>query len=171
MSGSRPIIREAEPGDAGGMARVQVASWQAAYPGLIDQGFLDSLDVEGRTQSWARILHQPRGRVLLAESRGVVIGFCAVGPALDEDWGEVFALYLDPTRWGKGVGRDMLAAGERGLAGAGYRQALLWVLEGNTRARAFYARQGWGLGKPIRIEAIGGVDVTEVRYEKVLAAV
>jgi hypothetical protein len=51
---------------------------------------------------------------------------------------------------------------------AGYWRGLLWVLQGNNRARAFYERQGWALGKPIRIEAIGGTDVTEVRYEKAL---
>jgi GNAT superfamily N-acetyltransferase len=150
---------------------VQVASWQAAYPGLIDQAFLDSLDVDGRTRSWDRILHQTRGKVLLAEEGGEVAGFCAVGPAIEDDWGEVFAIYADPALWGTGLGRDLLAAGERSLFEAGHHRALLWVLEGNARARSFYERQGWSLGKPIRIEAIGGADVTEVRYEKPLAPV
>jgi GNAT superfamily N-acetyltransferase len=147
---------------------VQVTSWQAAYPGLIDQAFLDSLDIEDRTLAWSRILRQPRGKVLLAEEDGAAIGFCAVGPAIEDHWGEVFAIYVDPARWGSGVGRDLLAAGEDSLAREGHRRALLWVLEGNARARAFYERQGWALGKPIRIEAIGGADVTEVRYEKPL---
>jgi GNAT superfamily N-acetyltransferase len=150
---------------------VQVASWQAAYPGLIDQGFLDSLDVDDRTRSWDRILHQTRGKVLLTDERGVVLGFCAVGPAIEDDWGEIFAIYLDPARWGSGLGRELLAAGEGALADAGHRRALLWVLDGNTRARAFYERQGWSLGKPLRIEAIGGADVTEARYEKPLTPI
>jgi GNAT superfamily N-acetyltransferase len=150
------------------LARVNVVSWQAAYPGLIDQTFLDSLDVAGRTQSWQRILHQSQGQVLVADEGGVVVGFCAVGPSIEDDWGEVFAIYLHPEQWGHGVGRDLLAAGEQALARAGFWQALLWVLEGNARARAFYERQGWERGKPIRIEAIGGVEVTEVRYEKAL---
>jgi GNAT superfamily N-acetyltransferase len=171
MTGSRRLIREAAPGDARGLARVQVASWQAAYPGLIDQGFLDSLDIDDRTLSWDRILRQTRGKVLLTDEQGVVMGFCAVGPAIEDDWGEVFAIYLDPARWGSGLGRELLAAGEGALAGAGHRRALLWVLDGNIRARAFYERQGWSLGKPLRIEAIGGQDVTEVRYEKPLAPV
>jgi GNAT superfamily N-acetyltransferase len=150
---------------------VQVASWQAAYPGLIDQAFLDSLDVDDRTRSWDRLLKQPRGRVMLAEESGAIVGFCAVGPAIEDDWGEVFAIYLDPARWGSGLGRELLAAGEGALAEAGHQRALLWVLDGNTRARSFYERQGWHLGKPIRIEAIGGSDVTQVRYEKPLTPV
>lgn len=165
------VIRDALPSDAAGVARVNVASWRQAYPGLIDQAFLDSLDVEGRTEIWNRILRQTRGRVLVVEDDGVVVGFCAVGPSIEEDWGEVYAIYLDPEFWGKGVGRDLLAAGERALSDDGYWHALLWVLDGNTRARAFYERQGWALGKPIRIENIGGADVNEVRYEKSLGPV
>jgi GNAT superfamily N-acetyltransferase len=168
VTGLRPLIREAQIEDARGVAQVNVASWQAAYPGLIDQTFLDSLDVDGRTESWQRILHQRRGRVLVAEDEGSVIGFCAVGPAIDDDWGEVFAIYVDPQHWGHGVGRDLLVAAEHSLSEAGVPRALLWVLEGNDRARVFYERQGWAPGKPIRIEAIGGSDVTEVRYEKAL---
>jgi GNAT superfamily N-acetyltransferase len=168
VTGLRPLIREAQIEDARGVAQVNVASWQAAYPGLIDQTFLDSLDVDGRTESWQRILHQRRGRVLVAEEEGSVIGFCAVGPAIDDDWGEVFAIYVDPRHWGHGVGRGLLVAAEHSLAEAGFPRALLWVLEGNDRARVFYERQGWAPGKPIRIEAIGGSDVTEVRYEKAL---
>ncbi|HEX2404074.1 MAG TPA: GNAT family N-acetyltransferase [Acidimicrobiia bacterium] len=157
------------PSDAPGVARVHVASWQRAYPGLINQAFLDSMDVASRTESWRRILRQTRGRVLVAEDDGVIDGFCAVGPSTEEDWGEVYAIYLDPDRWGQGVGRALLAAGERALLDDGQWQALLWVLDRNVRARAFYERQGWVPGKPIRIENIGGVDVNEARYEKALA--
>ena len=67
MTGLRHLIREADVEDAEGLARVNVISWQAAYRGLIDQAFLDSLDLQGRTQSWGRILHQSRGKVLVAE--------------------------------------------------------------------------------------------------------
>ena len=82
------VIRDALPSDAAGVARVNVASWRQAYPGLIDQAFLDSLDVEGRTETWNRILRQTRGRVLVVEDDGVVGGFCAVGPSIDEDRSE-----------------------------------------------------------------------------------
>jgi len=162
------MIRTAEPADAIGVARVHVASWQTAYPGLIDQGFLDALDVESRTESWNRILRQTRGRVLVSEQDGVIVGFCAVGPATDDDWGEVYAIYLDPDQWGRGLGRDLLAESEQALIDDGYWRGLLWVLDRNARARAFYERQGWTLGKPIRLETIGGTDVNEVRYEKAL---
>ena len=66
-------IRTAELSDARGVARVQVTSRQAAYPGLIDQAFLDALDVDDRTDSWYRILRQPRGSVLVADENAAVV--------------------------------------------------------------------------------------------------
>ena len=62
----------------------------------------------------------------------------------------------------------MLSASESRLAELGFDKALLWVLVTNTRARGFYERQGWSVGGPIQLEEIGGVQVTEMRYEKSL---
>jgi GNAT superfamily N-acetyltransferase len=162
------MIRDALAGDVEDLARVHVTSWQKAYVGLIDQAFLDALSVETRAERWRALLEQGRGRVLVVEWEGSVVGFCSLGPAGHGDWGEVYAIYLAPDRWGEGLGRDLLAASESALWSDGHHEALLWVLAGNSRARTFYERQGWRLGKPIRLENIGGVDVTEVRYEKSL---
>jgi len=163
------MIRKAVLGDAGDLARVHVTSWQSAYRGLVDQSFLDGLDVVARTAWWERALGRQTNLVFVGEVEGRVEGFCLAGSASDEGWGEVFAIYVTPTSWGTGLGRGLIDAGEVALAAAGWERAMLWVLEGNSRARAFYERQGWMLGKPIRIESIGGSDLTEVRYEKSLA--
>ncbi|MDP9144925.1 MAG: GNAT family N-acetyltransferase [Actinomycetota bacterium] len=163
------MIRSAETRDAADLARVHVTSWQAAYKGLVNQDFLDSLDIEARTVWWERALGREANLVSVGEIDGTIEGFCLAGASGDEGWGEVFALYVTPGHWGTGLGRDLLAAGEGALHGAGHARALLWVLDGNARARAFYQRRGWAIGKPIRIENIGGTDLTEVRYEKSLA--
>jgi GNAT superfamily N-acetyltransferase len=166
----RPVIRPAVPEDAPDLARVHVTSWQAAYVGMIDQGFLESLDVAARARWWEGALGRGSNLVNVAEEAGVIEGFCLAGPSSEEGWGEVYAIYVTPAHWGAGLGRGLLDAGEAALAGTGHERALLWVLAGNERARRFYERQGWVLGRPIRIENIGGSDVTEVRYEKWLGA-
>ncbi len=134
----------------------------------MDQGFLDNLDVEARGRWWETALGREANLVHVAEVEGAIEGFCLSGASTESGWGEVYAIYVTPGHWGVGLGRALLTGGESDLAGAGYLQALLWVLIGNTRARAFYERQGWALGRSIRVESIGGADVTEVRYEKSL---
>jgi GNAT superfamily N-acetyltransferase len=160
------VIRDAELGDAPDLARVHVSSWQRAYVGLIDQAFLDAMSVESRTERWNLLLGQDRTHVLVVEVEGSVVGFCSLGLDDHQGWGEIYAIYVAPERWGAGLGRELLAAGETALSAAGHERAALWVLEGNLRARMFYERQGWVSAKPVRLENIGGSPVTEIRYEK-----
>jgi ribosomal protein S18 acetylase RimI-like enzyme len=151
--------------DAADLARVHVASWQQAYRHVFPQEFLAGLDVVGRTERFRRSI-EANADLLVAEEDGLVVGFCASGPADDEGWGEVYAIYVHPDHWGQGHGHELITAVENHLALSGYARVLLWVIDNHPQARSFYERQGWHLGKPIRIEEIGGVQVTLVRYEK-----
>ena len=79
-----------------------------------------------------------------------VVGFASVGPVRDEDlarqqecWTEVYGLYVDPDRWGAGVGTALWGAVEAGWAEETAAVAL-WVLRDNVRAREFYAGPGAG---------------------------
>jgi len=84
----------------------------------------------------------------VAEADGMVCGFVAVGPSRDTDAvgeGELYALYVDPDRWGAGFGRELIAVGEEAMRDLGFRDAGLWVLEANRRARRFYELAGWTL--------------------------
>jgi RimJ/RimL family protein N-acetyltransferase len=68
-----------------------------------------------------------------------------------------------------------MEASVRRMADEGYREAILWVLEGNERARRFYAVAGWTVDGADKTEHIGGgtgsgagTTVTEVRYRRAL---
>jgi GNAT superfamily N-acetyltransferase len=154
--------RWAKPGDAEYLAEFLVTSWQMAYEGILAKVFLAGLDRASRAAWWRRFV-EGGGRVHVVGRPGV--GFCHVGGSDDPDWGEVFAIYVHPDRWGEGLGHDLFLAGEQTLREYGHDRALLWVLEGNDRGIRFYERHGWKAGKPIRLEDIGGVQVTELRYE------
>lgn len=160
-------IREARPEDARDLAIVHIASWQHAYQDEFSAGFLESLDID-RREGWFESQIDRGGGFLVAEADGRPIGFCFFGKSSDEGWGEVFAIYVHPDRWGQGHGSRLLAAAEVFLVDGGFDRALLWVLDTNRAARAFYEERGWVLGKPIRLEEIGGRQVTEVRYERSL---
>lgn len=162
---SDDLIRWARPEDAAAIADVHVASWQHAYRGILGDDFLDTIDVGSRESWWAGYLGRG-ARVNVAEHGGSIVGFCNAGRSSEGGWGEIFALYVHPEHWGTGVGRELIVAGESTIVASGLRRALLWVLEENRRARTFYEGRGWSQGKPIRVEDIGGTQVTEVRYEK-----
>jgi ribosomal protein S18 acetylase RimI-like enzyme len=163
------LVRPARRDDAADLARVHIASWQQAYRHVFPADFLSGLDVVGRTERFRRSI-EANADLLVAEEEGRVVGFCVSGPADDEGWGEVYAIYVHPEHWGRGFGHELITAAENRLALSGYDRVLLWVIDDHPQARSFYERQGWTLGKPIRIEEIGGVQVTLVRYEKRLPA-
>jgi RimJ/RimL family protein N-acetyltransferase len=77
---------------------------------------------------------------------GEIKGFAGGGAARDDDVtgaGEVFAIYLLAEHWGTGIGRRLMEAVTESLVEAGFKEAVLWVLEGNARARRFDEAAGW----------------------------
>ena len=75
------------------------AVWQAAYSPVLPAERLAQLSVERRARQWRD------WPPLLAESGDVVVGFVSVGASRDADAdGELFAIYVDPDYWGRGVG-------------------------------------------------------------------
>lgn len=164
------MLRGARESDAEALARVHIASWQATYRGQIPDSHLDGLDLAAR-EEWFRRHITGDGSILVADSGGEPIGFCFLGPSRsEEDWGEIYAIYVAPSGFGAGHGHALITGAEHELLERGFEHALLWVLQANGRARQFYERHGWEKAPGIKIEEIGGVQVSEVRYQKRLRA-
>lgn len=171
MSSSDFSIRSAAASDARGIAEVHVASWRDTYRGLMPDEVLDGLSVDERALGWARLLDSVNApAVLVAEDGGRIVGFATTGdpqedPDRDEGVGELHAIYLAPEAKGRGIGRALMERAEADLAGAGYREAMLWVVEANTATRRFYEIAGWshdGGHKTV----CQGVPAPSVRYRK-----
>lgn len=164
------VLRDAVESDAREIARVHVASWRAAYPGLVPDHVLAGLSVDRRAEGWERILADGRQGVVVAASGEGVVGFGHVGPARDRDLGpttgQLTTLYLDPDWWGAGVGRALHDASLDRLAASGYDRAVLWMLSTNARARRFYGRQGWSRDGRMRIQQFGGTVVIDHRLAR-----
>ena len=175
MDAHRIAIRAAGPADAEAMGHLHVRAWQHGYRGMMPDDYLDGLRSEDRIEMWRDRLghgdHLPP--VLVAELDGVLAAFAASGTArVDSDGGrgtgELYALNVDPACWGRGVGRSLLVAATDALADLGYRDAILWVVLENERARALYESEGWVADGGIVTEETFGVTVTEVRYGRSL---
>jgi GNAT superfamily N-acetyltransferase len=174
-------VRQARPDDAAPIATVHVRSWQAAYRGLLPQEYLAGLDPADRVARWRDTLVAQGAeagaggllrRVVVAVDGGIIRGFASFGPTRDTDedpqrTGEVYAIYLLPDAWDRGLGRMLMAAVVSQLGGA-YAQATLWVLDANERARQFYARNGWTEDGSVKQDDSRGFVIPEVRYRRTL---
>jgi ribosomal protein S18 acetylase RimI-like enzyme len=125
-----------------------VASWRAAFTGLVPQDFLDAMDPVSIATSWTESIAAGRSRLhVAAAADGEIVGYAGVGPERDPaappHTGELYALFVHPSSWGSGAGTALTDAAVDDLAGAGCTEVWLWVLEANVRARAFYRRYGF----------------------------
>jgi len=48
----------------------------------------------------------------------------------------------------------------------GHREAVLWMLSGNSRAEMFYARDGWVKDGGQRVVSLWDVTVEELRFRR-----
>ena len=159
------MVRRARPDDAAAIADLHVRTWQTAYEHVFGAERLATLDAEARRPRWEQILRDAEQSVLVAEQDGRVGGVATVGASRDPDAeGEIWGIYAAPEAWGTGAGRELMRAGLDELRSRGHRDAILWVLEDNPRARRFYEREGWTLDGAAKRDEFLGVEVPEVRY-------
>jgi GNAT superfamily N-acetyltransferase len=165
-------VRRAVPADAMAVAGVHVRSWQSGYRGLVAQDYLDALRPEDRARRYTFDSANPDGPVtLVAVDGGLVCGFVTVGRSRDDDLpdaGEIWALYVDPQRWGRGVGQTLMSDGIAWLRRSGHAVAALWVLSTNARARRFYENGGWERDGSERLDCVGGRSIPHVRYRRTI---
>ena len=178
------LVRPAEEVDSGAIALSHVRSWQEGYAGVISREYLRSLDLElpNRTARWQTLILGAGAEarfVLVGEMDGEVAGWISGGPYRDPSpdeppladrasLGEVYGCYVDPAHWREGVGSALMAAALGRLAGAGFEEAALWVLEENPRARAFYERHGWLADGARKFFDVAGGHYPEIRYRRPL---
>lgn len=167
-----PRVRPARVEDAAAIAAVHVASWRQAYRGMLPEAHLDSLSALEKETTTRNLLRTPPSlhyRLVVLDRGGEILGFAATGPASgdsDEATGEIYAIYLRPASWGLGLGRLLMAQAQAALLEDGFREAMLWVLERNIRARKFYDAGAWRETGETRTQWHGGIAIREVRYRQ-----
>ena len=161
------IVRDATAGDVSGMAEAWVAAWESAYRGLLPDEVIDARPLSLRkTQLHDQLTKD--GPLLVCENAGAIAGFAHFGARRIDGQrvgseGELYALYVHPNVWRGGAGSALCTEAERRLRALGYSSAVLWVLQANARARAFYEKYGWtveSVGPP------GNYGDREVLYRK-----
>jgi GNAT superfamily N-acetyltransferase len=161
-------IRRARTLDAPGIAVVHVATWRSTYAGLLPDKFLARLSVTHLTGQYDRMIHMGLGVHIAVITHPftnpAIVGFTTAcrcrNTALGE--GEVETLYVLDDWQEQGLGRQLLRASGKYLAGLGCRSTYAWVLRDNP-AGFFYQRLS---GKRIAngVTHVGGAMIPQVAY-------
>ena len=172
-SGEFPLI-EARAEDAGPIARLHVESWRATYANELSPSFLAGRDPEAQAASWRREL-ESGVLVLLARHVGDLVGFVACGPPRGDSAGpsewEIYNLHVAPQWKRRGLGSRLFEAAARRGIDRSARDLILWVVETNRPARAFYERTGMRCDGGRQEHSVGpGESLIEVRYRMSLPA-
>lgn len=167
-------IEPAAPEDAPAVAQLHVSSWQVAYAGIVPQEFLDALSAPNREAMWRESIRRGNPELVLAREDEKPVGFVSFGKSRDQDLpdtaGEIWAIYVLPSHWSRGIGRGLCQHARERLRSQGFKSVSLWVLADNARAIRFYTGAGF-TRDPVAIQEIvrAGKTLTEVRYSAPLA--
>jgi ribosomal protein S18 acetylase RimI-like enzyme len=137
-------IRKAEPRDAEAIAEVHHAAWMGAYAGIIPYKALMKM-VNRRGRDWWANAIRRAATVIVVEIGGEVAGYTTIGRNRARELpqqGEIYELYLKPEYQGVGLGSRLFSVARKKLADHGLKGLVVWALEENQNAVAFYQGAG-----------------------------
>ena len=166
------FVRPATVRDAKAIAEIHVATWHAAYKDLMPADHLNKMTVEKRQAYWREAIEYSEPQLLVATDGDEVVGFVGYDRSRDPKTrstvGEIWAMYVAPAHWGKGVGLLLWDGARDGLKDEGCTQVTLWVLLGNERALRFYEQAaGFKREMPsLKTVDFGSVKLEEIRLKR-----
>jgi GNAT superfamily N-acetyltransferase len=166
MTGTREegtvVLRTVDEFDLMEVGSLHYRSRAAAYAGFLPPAALNFGSPRALGEWWSERWKWERDdhRMTVAVDGERVVGFSYLGP--DEDPGVrlLSAIHVHPDYVGTGVGKLLMRDAHEHLGD----RAVLWVLEGNDRARRFYERGGWVFDGTTRDETMSGVLTHMLRY-------
>ncbi len=168
------FVRPVAPRDAKAIAEIHVATWQAAYQGLIPDEVLKAMTLEKRLAYWKEAIEYSDPQILVATESDKVIGFVGFDRSRDagtkSNVGEIWAMYVAPAHWRKGAGLALWDGARDGLKEEGCTQVTLWALVANERALQFYEQAaGFKREMPsLRTTAYASVKLEEIRLKRLV---
>ncbi|VTU25057.1 putative acetyltransferase [Variovorax sp. PBL-H6] len=164
-------IRPATLRDAKAIAEVHVASARAAYAGILPEDQLRALAPSTREAKWREAIEFSEPQVHVAVLGDEVAGFVGFDrsrdPKTPSSTGEIWALYVKPEHWGKGVGVALWDAARDGLEEEGCTLVTVWVPLRNDRALRFYELAGFKREmKTAKTTSLGDTKIEEIRLKR-----
>jgi ribosomal protein S18 acetylase RimI-like enzyme len=165
-------VRAAQIADAPPVAQVHANSSHAAYEGLV-QGAPRSLPLEQRRAFWRDAIEYGEPLVQVAQDGNRVVGFVGYDRSRDPQskstTGEIWALYVEPSHWGRGAGLALWDGAREGLLEEGCTEVTAWVPLCNERALRFFELAGFKRElNTAKTAVLGGIKLEEIRLRRPL---
>ena len=164
-------VRPATMRDARAIAEVHAAAANAAYAGILPEDQLSALAPSTREAKWREAIEFSEPQVHVAVLGEEVVGFVGFDrsrdPKTPSTTGEIWALYVKPEHWSKGVGVALWDAARDGLEEEGCTLVTVWVPLRNDRAMRFFELAGFKREmKTAKTTALGSVKIEEIRLKR-----
>ena len=162
-------VRPATMRDAKAVAEVHALAAKAAYEGILPEEELRLLAPASR-----EAIEFSEPQVQVATLDGEIVGFVGFDrsrdPKTPSTTGEIWAIYVKPEHWGKGIGVALWDAAREGLEEEGCTTVTVWVPIRNDRAMRFHELAGFKREmKTAKTTALGTVRVEEIRLKRSVA--
>lgn len=157
----RPAVRE----DLEGIRAVAWATWAETYRGVISSETQEQLLARWYSpRALGAALDRPDQAFLVAEEAGALCGFLQLGLERPGT-AELYRLYILPVYQRAGLGSRLLSLGLQALQDRHRVQAVEVTVEAqNTRAQAFYEKEGFGKTGQEAVTLRPGVVLKTFRY-------
>ena len=144
------IIRNIEEKDIPSVAKIRISGWQIAYRGIVDEKYLDSMNVGEEIEKRKKDYRQ--NGFIVAELNKEVVGFCRYidNNSFIQDMSnidcELLSLYVDPTLKSNGIGTKLFEFVVDEFRRKNKTKMILWCLKDNEQAKKFYTKIAYGNG-------------------------
>lgn len=163
------MIRTATIDDAEKVAKIKIEGWQTAYRGIIDDNFLDNMDINEEIEKRKNNIENGVD-IIVAELNNEIVGFCLYRNYIKDPESypnancELSSLYVKSSLKRKGIGTKLMQHVIQKLQNQGKTQMILGCLKENYPSRAFYEKMG---GKVLKTEKIifENKEYEEIIYE------
>ncbi|MFB6087587.1 MAG: GNAT family N-acetyltransferase [Haloarculaceae archaeon] len=159
-------VRPAKPADVRGIRAVARAAWQDAHVAIAGREAVEEFlaayyDADSFRE---RIADDEAMLDVAVDGTADVVGYVFVTRGEGETY-SLAHIYVDPERWGEGIGRQLLDHVETRVRERGGEHVSLGVMVENERARRFYEAAGYEKTDEFDDERLG---VRACTYEKSL---
>ena len=166
------VIQKATTDHIEGIAKVCIDAYWATYKELLSQEYIERMINEFYTYDRlfkdVTVTNRQWNGWTVALDDGKVVGASA-GGMISENHGELFVLYLDPSRRNEGLGTKILEAITTELKTYGAKEQWVSVTKYNDKAIPFYEAKGFNfIHEQDEYGIIEGEDYQALRYHRII---